>query len=58
VSTYNIPPRHNREGLTFIEWIHAAGKLATDRRIMAFYAAWQAGEDPTEWRAAQGKVSP
>lgn len=38
----------NREGLTFQEWARAAG-------IKNFHfvhvAAWNRGEDPTDWRA-------
>lgn len=51
----------NREGLTFEEWVCAAGVAAwrysyTVDNKSGYYspkvrAAWKAGEDPTEWRA-------
>lgn len=56
--------RINKEGLTWAEWCAAAGiesRIASfsetsEGQLAAFHAAWQAGEDPTEWRAArQGK---
>jgi hypothetical protein len=62
MSTYNIPQRLNREGLTFAEWLAAAGVrgdyLVAVDLALALHDAWRAGEDPTDWRAAQGKVSP
>lgn len=43
----------NREGLTFAEWLNAANAFrARGRRLVAesrTRAAWQAGEDPSEW---------
>lgn len=42
----------NSEGLTFIEWLSAAGRTVPIYKRFAYLAAaWQAGEDPTEWRA-------
>jgi hypothetical protein len=48
-------PGVNREGLTLAEWRAAAGESAG--AIAAAHgtstrAAWERGEDPTEWRAA------
>lgn len=57
----------NKEGLTFSEWLTAAGWL--DRsgwpavgkhvkaRLDSAKAAWEAGEDPTDYRA-EGTFSP
>lgn len=44
----------NREGLTLVEWINAAGyKLPAGPRLLrAIDRSWLAGEDPTEHRAA------
>lgn len=46
----------NEYGLTFEEWLAAAGGRAHVEAVMAFgmtpRAAWQVGEDPTEYRAA------
>jgi hypothetical protein len=50
-------PSTNAEGLTFPEWMAAAGMSIpapthTNRaRIRELAAAWVAGEDPSEWRA-------
>jgi hypothetical protein len=48
--------RHNKEGLTFAEWRHAAGYTITDGispyQWRELRRAWKAGEDPTEYRAA------
>lgn len=37
----------NKEGLTFEEWLLATG-IATDQH----HKAWEAGEDPSEWKLA------
>jgi len=46
----------NEYGLTFEEWLAAAGGRAHVEAVMAFgmtpRAAWRGGEDPTEYRAA------
>lgn len=46
----------NKEGLTFKEWLAAAGiwhgpEDLEPLPIGSAYNAWYAGEDPTEWRA-------
>lgn len=46
----------NKEGLTFTEWLAAAGIWHDDGELQPLpigssYEAWKAGEDPTEWRA-------
>lgn len=49
----------NREGMTWAEWIRAAGResqLASfselnERQLAALRSAWKAGEDPAEYRA-------
>jgi hypothetical protein len=41
----------NREGLSFEEWLAAAEQLERAQEPELFWA-WEAGEDPTEWRAA------
>lgn len=43
----------NKEGLTLLEWTRAAG-LGDSRPVWAV-RAWQAGEDPTEYRAEAGQ---
>lgn len=46
----------NKEGLTFSEWLNAAGwpigavKPRSIASLSAAFAAWAAGEDPTEYR--------
>ena len=48
----------NREGLTYTEWLRAAGIEAGEKlvplhgpySVVATMRAWQDGEDPTEWR--------
>jgi len=51
----------NREGLTFEEWVCAAGRAVIDQDRVLAYAeagrcllgerrAWRQGEDPTEYR--------
>ena len=56
-------PAVNREGLTFIEWLNAAGRpdLKASARDWSSVSqklvqAWKAGEDPTEYRA-KGRAS-
>jgi hypothetical protein len=51
--------KRNREGLTWAEWIRAAGmesRLASfsetnERQLRALRQAWEDGEDPSEYRA-------
>lgn len=51
----------NAEGLTFEEWLAASGGIAHGSAEFIRWAqqqaqeAWEAGEDPTEWRARGGK---
>jgi hypothetical protein len=43
----------NENGLSFTEWLNAAGKEATRLSVdelIALTAAWERGEDPTEHR--------
>jgi hypothetical protein len=52
--------RKNKEGLTYVEWLNAAG-IARPAICTAEHAstvkAWWDGEDPTEYRAS-AQVSP
>lgn len=43
---------HNPSGMTFIEWLNAAGKDTNNYGPirLIWQSAWQAGEDPCEWR--------
>lgn len=41
----------NKEGLTFREWLNAAGIDSISTRVKR--AAWEAGEDPTEFYASR-----
>jgi hypothetical protein len=41
----------NGEGLTFAEWLAAAGVSDTGTSQYDLRAAWRAGEDPTEYRS-------
>lgn len=47
----------NGEGLTFREWLAAAGwtllEMFGTMNSHAFEEAWRNGEDPSEWRAAK-----
>lgn len=51
----------NDEGLTFEEWLAAAG--VENNSVFSFVPkiehveAWENGEDPTEWRARGGKTA-
>lgn len=48
----------NDEGLTFEEWLGAAGvdsNAIPGRHALDLREAWDKGEDPTEWRARGGK---
>lgn len=47
----------NDEGLTYEEWLSAAGvgSHSSSDVVTAAYEAWKDGEDPTEWRARDGK---
>jgi hypothetical protein len=51
-----LEPDVNVEGLTFPEWIAAAGLPIRELTLDAaaeLARAWQEGDDPTEWRAEQ-----
>lgn len=46
----------NKEGLTVAEWMRAAGVTASEvvpgaPRGKLLWDAWEAGEDPSDWRA-------
>jgi alpha-beta hydrolase superfamily lysophospholipase len=45
----------NREGLTLTEWLAAAGFSVAklDEQGQALLKAWDAGEDPTEYRGSE-----
>lgn len=45
--------RMNDNGLTFIQWMCAAGKehLHVWQLTQMYVDAWSVGEDPTDWRA-------
>lgn len=45
--------RTNKEGLTFLEWMAAAGlgSIPVVDLDQKYLDAWSAAEDPTEWRA-------
>lgn len=47
----------NSEGLTFDEWVAAAtgGRRISIAEETIYMPAWRRGEDPTEWRARDGK---
>lgn len=47
----------NDEGLTYEEWLSAAGvgSHSSEDELSIAHKAWTAGEDPTEWRARGGK---
>lgn len=40
----------NAQGLTLQEWLDAAGISAAEWKVVKHTQAWNAGEDPTEWR--------
>jgi hypothetical protein len=44
--TTTLTPYQNKEGLTYQEWLAAAG---TKEPCLTHRCAWEAGEDPTEW---------
>lgn len=47
----------NGNGLTFTEWLGAAGKDASQQGPIRtiWYSAWEAGEDPCEWKNNQSR---
>lgn len=40
----------NSQGLTFREWLDAAGVVSTTNTWLALRAAWKAGADPSEYQ--------
>ena len=42
-----VARKENENGLTWQEWLHAAGRNYYQYR---WYLAWEQGEDPTEYR--------
>lgn len=47
-------PRMNDNGLTFDDWLAAAGRSQSDNHTpiawVEFICAWEGGEDPCEWK--------
>lgn len=44
-----LKEKQNKEGLTFKEWIYAAGYMP-ELRTIELYCAWLNSEDPSEYR--------
>lgn len=42
--------QRNCNGLTYIEWLNAAGKSDTNGLSLVYHDAWKAGEDPCDWK--------
>ena len=40
----------NSNGLTYVEWLNAAGKSDDGGLVIAYHDAWKAGEDPCDWK--------
>ncbi len=43
-------PRENANGLTYVQWLDAAGMKTASAKA---FAAWDAGECPCDYRAAK-----
>ena len=48
----------NREGMTLLEWLRAAGYADVKDVVPALIDAWRAGEDPAEYRAVRAQRAP
>lgn len=42
--------RRNDNGLTYREWLAAAGKSDDSGIVAVYFDAWMAGEDPCDWK--------